>query len=230
MARIGGYAGDGVLFTVTLTEEATINGRDYGGKQTMIFNDIKDIQRRIATITTTETTIANFSTTVSAGQYITGDVRYIRISNLDETNHVILTFKDENNGEHAIKLDKGMYWFYSGDKSGGMANVIDANQNELQFTDATCDYVGSSTTVACDSSSKIKVGQYIAVSSPAITNNQVTAVNTVGAVTSFTMSAESPGSGDNRSTTFTNSLLDLSSITAEADTDSVDLEVYIASV
>ena len=36
-----------------------------------------------------------------------GDVRYIRITNLDSSNHIVLTFRDEDNTEFKMKVDAG---------------------------------------------------------------------------------------------------------------------------
>jgi hypothetical protein len=52
-------------------------------------------------------------------------VRYIRITNLDDTNHVTLTFKNENDDEFAVKLDKGQSFIFNGDLSGGVVDTMD---------------------------------------------------------------------------------------------------------
>ena len=51
---------------------------------------------------------------------------YLRFSNLDDTNHIVLTFVNENDDEFAVKLDKGHSFVLVGDVSGGMADMIDA--------------------------------------------------------------------------------------------------------
>ena len=49
----------------------------------------------------------------------------MRFTNLDDTNHVTLTFKNENDDEFAIKLDKGQSFIYNGDMSGGVVDTMD---------------------------------------------------------------------------------------------------------
>ena len=90
MARKTGYSG--ATLTVNLTESLTIDGRDYGGSSSSTFSSIKNVTRRIETITTTEATIITFSTVIGAGQYIAANIAYMRFTNLDDTNYINLTF------------------------------------------------------------------------------------------------------------------------------------------
>ena len=138
------------------------------------------------------------------------------------------TFKDEDGCEFAVKLDKMDSFVYFGDASGGMADVMDANQVELQFTDTTVDTTSGAFTQACDASAKIKAGQKIS-GTGIPTGATVATVNTLGAVTSFTLSSEATASGTNITATFANIMKDLANITAQADTATVDLQIYVAS-
>tara|TARA_R110002012_G_scaffold110793_3_gene255490 strand:+ start:5899 stop:6588 length:690 start_codon:yes stop_codon:yes gene_type:complete len=229
MTRSSAFGGaSGSTLTVSLQENITIDNRDYGSKQSISFPSITDVHKRIVTATTTEATFANFGAAASAGTFVIGDVRYMRFSNLDDTYHITLTFKNEYDDEVAIKLDKGQTFVWMADMAGGLADVMVANQQELQFTDATCDYTGSSTTATCDASAKIKVGQ--TVNATNVPDRVITAVNTVGAVTSFTMSGVANDAHTNHSTTFTMGLGDLSSVTAQSDQQPCDMEIYIACV
>ena len=126
MARLSKYTAS--TLTVSLKESLTIDGRDYGGSQSYSFSGIGNVTRRLETITTTEATILNFSTAIGAGTYIPGDVKYMRFSNLDDTNFVTLTFANENDDEVAIKLDAGQSIVWNGDNSGGMVDVFNATQ------------------------------------------------------------------------------------------------------
>ena len=73
---------------VTLTESITLNGTAQGSTSTLSIPSIAEISKRIVTITTTEASILTFSTAVAPGTYIIADVRYIRLTNLDDTNHI----------------------------------------------------------------------------------------------------------------------------------------------
>tara|TARA_R100001163_G_C5053530_1_gene190096 strand:- start:272 stop:958 length:687 start_codon:yes stop_codon:yes gene_type:complete len=223
--------------TSTITESITLNGTDQGATNTLTVAGINEVSKRIVSVTTTESGLIGFGTASSTdlgksylgGQFVEANVRYIRITNLDSTNHITLTFKNENSNEYGIKLDKGESYFYNADLAGGVVDTMDSNQVEVgTFTDATCDFTGSGTTVTCDASAKIKVGQIVNATN--VPNRTITAVNTPGAVTSFTMSGVANESATNRTGTFTGpALSDLVDIVAIADTASCNVEVFVAS-
>ena len=113
--------------TVTLKESIELNGVEQGGTNTKTIASINEVSKRIVTVTTTEAEVIAFhASAISSGTFIEGDVRYIRFTNLDDTNHVTLTFKNENDDEFAIKLDAGHSFIYPGDNSGGVVDTMDA--------------------------------------------------------------------------------------------------------
>ena len=115
--------------TVTHIEDITLSGQQFGGTNIKTFASISEISKRILTITTTESTIATFSSAVaSAGHYIAADVRYIRFTNQDGTNFITLTFRNQDNDEVAIKLDAGQTFVLNADNSGGMVDIFNATQ------------------------------------------------------------------------------------------------------
>ena len=115
---------------VKITEEVILDGKDQGDTTELTISSISEISKRILTITTTESTIATFSSaTASAGHYIAADVRYIRFTNKDDTNFITLTFRNQDNDEVAIKLDAGKSFMWSADNSGGMVDVFNATQD-----------------------------------------------------------------------------------------------------
>ena len=116
--------------TVTHTEDITLNGQQFGGTTIKSFSGINEISKRILTITTAECVIGTFSSAVaSAGHYTAADVRYIRFSNLDGTNFVTLTFRNQDNDEVAIKLDAGQTLVLNGDNTNGMTAIFNATQD-----------------------------------------------------------------------------------------------------
>ena len=149
MARgtpMGGTTGS--TLTITITEDLTIDGRDYGGKQAMEFANILDVSRRIVTITEDESTIATFSSAVaSAGHYTASEVRYIRFTNLDGANFITLTFRNQDNDEAAIKLDAGNSFIWTADNSGGMVDVLNATQDADAASDTA---LGDLTNIQAD--------------------------------------------------------------------------------
>ena len=134
--------------TVTHTEDITLNGQQFGGTTVKSFSGINEISKRILTITTAECVIGTFSSAVaSAGHYTAADVRYIRFTNLDTTNFVTLTFRNQDNDEVAIKLDAGQSFVLNGDNANGMTAIFNATQDADAASDTA---FGSLTNIQAD--------------------------------------------------------------------------------
>ena len=119
--------------TVTHTEDITLNGQQFGGTTIKSFSGINEISKRILTITTAECVIGTFSSAVaSAGHYTAADVRYIRFSNLDGTNFVTLTFRNQDNDEVAIKLDVGQTLVLNGDNTNAASSANFGSLTNIQ--------------------------------------------------------------------------------------------------
>jgi hypothetical protein len=125
MSRISAFAG--ATLTVSLTESLTIDGRDYGGSQSIEVPSITDVSRRIVTVLhSAESNLWLLGTASTAGTSVIADTMYMRFTNLDDTNHVTLTFKNADDDEFAVKVDKGQSFLVFGDAAGGMAGMADA--------------------------------------------------------------------------------------------------------
>ncbi len=134
--------------TVTHTEDITLNGQQFGGTTIKSFTGINEISKRILTITTAECVIGTFSAAVaSAGHYTAADVRYIRFTNLDGTNFVTLTFRNQDNDEFAVKLDAGQTLVLNGDNVNGMTAIFNATQDADAASDTA---FGSLTNIQAD--------------------------------------------------------------------------------
>ena len=119
--------------TVTLTESISLNGSEQGATNTLTIPSVATISKRIIDVPNSEVEIIAMSTAVASGTFVEGDVRYIRITNLDDTNHVGLIFKNENNDEFGVKLDKGQSFIYNGDMSGGVVDTMDAQDGDADL-------------------------------------------------------------------------------------------------
>ena len=88
---------------VTLTEEINLNGTEYGSKNELSISGIKDVFKRIVTIAAgDDATVLVFKSTtaIADGALDLQNVKYIRITNLDDTNSVGLSLQldsDEDN-------------------------------------------------------------------------------------------------------------------------------------
>jgi hypothetical protein len=116
--------------SVTHTESITINGQQYGGTNYFTVAGINEVSKRVLTISTTEAVVATFSAAAaSAGHFLAADVRYLRFTNLDATNFITLTFRNQDNDEVAMKLDAKQSFVFNSDNTNGMSAVFNATQD-----------------------------------------------------------------------------------------------------
>ena len=138
--------------TVKITESISLNGKDQGAINSFTIPSVATISKRIIDVPASEVEIiAMSSSAVSSGTFIESDVKYIRITNLDDANHVTLLFKNENDNEFAVKLDKGQSFIYNGDLTGGVVDTMDAATETLSvsFGDLV-NITAQADTAACD--------------------------------------------------------------------------------
>lgn len=138
--------------TVTITEAITLNGQDKGATNTLTVSSVTEVSQRIVEVPTSEITILVFqASSPGAGTFTEADVRYIRITNKDDTNFVQLIFASENSNECAHKLDAGQTFIYAADNSGGVVDTHDASATALtvSFDDLTS-ITALANTAACD--------------------------------------------------------------------------------
>ena len=147
--------------TVSITESLTLNGKNQGGTTISSIASIAEISQRILTITTNEATIATFSGAVaSSGHYNDSAVRYMRFTNLDDTNFITLTFRNQDNDEVAIKLDAGQSFVLNADNSGGMVDIFNATQDADAASDTA---LGDLTNIQADANTaNVDLEMYIA--------------------------------------------------------------------
>ena len=233
--------------TVKIIESIKLNGTEQGSVNTRTISSVNEISKRILSVPTSEVTVASFSTAVSTGTFIEGDVRYIRITNKDDENFVYLVFKNEYNNEFCVKLDSKQSFIYNGDNTSGVIDTMLANQVALGFTENTGDtgddddienitasnkiipglrYAHDATTVPAGTSVGAITGGdgtdgYRATAHTLVTRHATTGAETASNVT---------GTDTDGTSTYSAGFGDLVEITAEADTAAVDLEVFVASV
>ena len=139
--------------TVTVTEKIVLNGRDQGAKNTQTITGIGELSTRIVTATTDKLELLSFGTAIGKGSFVKGNVRYMRFTNLDDTNHLNLFFTNASSDEFAVKLDKGQTYIYNCDVSGGTVATMDANNGGAASSGQLADLVKVSVqtdTAACD--------------------------------------------------------------------------------
>ena len=134
--------------TVNISESISLNGVARGSYTTTSIASIGEISNRIMSITnaTNGTEIMGVAASlVGAGSYPKGTLKYLRITNLDDTNFVIIQFTDESAHYWEIKLEAGKSLML-----GDVAN-IDAHADIDSFSaTALTKIIGLADTAACD--------------------------------------------------------------------------------
>lgn len=90
--------------TVTVNEDVKLNGNQVGSKVVQKITNVNEASRRIMTIPASETSILTLSSSAAPGGYVTANLQYIRITNLDDTNFVRLTFASGSLNKFDMKL------------------------------------------------------------------------------------------------------------------------------
>jgi len=104
--------------TVKITETLNLNNKDRGSSVTASIASIGELVREIKTVGTGGNTVMQFGTK-GAGIMSSSDVKYIRITNLDDTNYVDITCSDHitaGSSGHlfTIKLTAGQTFMLAG--------------------------------------------------------------------------------------------------------------------
>ena len=142
---------EAATLTVTLTEQIELNGQEKGSTNSLTISDVTEVSQRIVNVPASEVVILAMGTAVAAGQFVESTIRYIRITNKDDTNHVILVFRSESGDECVHKLDYGQSFIYAGDNSGGVVDTHDASASALSVSlDDLVDITATADTAACD--------------------------------------------------------------------------------
>ena len=137
--------------TVTVTESINLNGMNQGSTNTLSLASIAEVSKRIVNVPASEVEVVAMSTAVASGTFIESTVKYIRFTNLDDTNHITLTFKDEDATEFAVLLDKGQTFIYNGDIAGGVVNTMHAGGSALTVSlNDLVNVTALADTAACD--------------------------------------------------------------------------------
>lgn len=84
--------------TVRVTEDITLNGRKLGNTNKHEIAGINEISERILTVPTDQITVLSSSSGLGAGTFLSSSIKYVRFTNLDDTNHIRLTFMSESAG------------------------------------------------------------------------------------------------------------------------------------
>ena len=128
-------------------EEITLNGVRHVYESDNTISNINMISQRIVRVPTSLVTVLSFGAAVAAGTYVAGDIKYIRITNLDDTNYITLGMKDSTNNESAyFKLEKGATMIFNNSKLETNVNgaVWSTAFEDIETINAQADSTGAS--------------------------------------------------------------------------------------
>ena len=89
---------DNATLTIRVVEDITLNGRKLGNTNKHEIKGINEISERILTIPTSQITVISASSNVGAGTFLSSSIKYMRLTNLDDANHVRLSFASSSAG------------------------------------------------------------------------------------------------------------------------------------
>ena len=117
---------------VTIEEEINLSGVRQNSENIVRISDINEVYKRIVTIPASEVTVVLFSTAVAAGTFIEGDIRYIRLTNKDDTNYIILNIEGDSSTDFSVRLDPGASFLITSTNTSGVVDYADISGATLE--------------------------------------------------------------------------------------------------
>jgi hypothetical protein len=136
--------------TVTISEGLTLGSVDRGGSHTRTIQNIAEADRRVMTVSSSgEMDLIELNSNNGQGKFIRSSIRYIRITNLDNTNFLRVRFKNSGAETADVKVDAGATFMLStgsmdADTSAGAFSAfvdIDNISAQADTADVDIEYV-----------------------------------------------------------------------------------------
>ena len=135
--------------TVSVSEAITLNGVIKDSKAVTSIASIGEVSNRIMSIDSdtngTDIVAIGASTLAGAGSYPKGTLKYLRITNLDDTNFIIIQFTDESSHYWELKLEAGKTLML-----GDVASIDDQADIDNFSATAITKIIGKADTADCD--------------------------------------------------------------------------------
>ena len=111
--------------TVKISESVILNGSEQGNTNTLTISNVSKISREIFNCDLTENNVVwftDFDDTIDNAslhnRFERSQTRYVRLTNLDDTNYVVLIIRNAADDETALKLGPGASFIVNGTESG----------------------------------------------------------------------------------------------------------------
>lgn len=131
--------------TVTINESVILNGYERSGTNTLTIASVTEVDNRIVNVGTAEVDIIGFGAANGQGSFVRTDVKYIRITNKDDTNYVTLGVSKTGADTFFVKLEAGKSFILGNDElevdaSGGASgSFVKADNISAKANGAACD-------------------------------------------------------------------------------------------
>lgn len=102
-------------FTSTITESVTLNNVTTSSTQTLSIANVNEFDKRIVNVPTSSINLIGFGSANGVGTFLRTAVKYIRITNLDDTNFVTIGVIDTGGDVFYVKLEAGKSFFMGSD-------------------------------------------------------------------------------------------------------------------
>jgi len=107
--------------TVTINESIDLTGDDYSSRHQIEIKGINEISKRIFTVPTHQVDLLLLSSSAGAGTFASASLKYARLTNLDNTNFVRLTFASGSKNQSEFKLEPLKTFIFTNDAYSGSA-------------------------------------------------------------------------------------------------------------
>mgnify|MGYP007024650192 FL=1 len=141
-------------FTATISTQITLNGQPKITENQLTIADVNEYDSRIMNIpTASEVTVVAFSTGVAAGTFISGDMKYLQITNKDTVNYARIRVKKNGADTFDQRLDAGKSFIMGNTKLSASETAVafatfqDADSISMQAygAEVAIEYVVAST-------------------------------------------------------------------------------------
>jgi len=102
--------------TVSINEDITLNGYTRSGTNSLTIANVAEVDNRIVNVGTAEVDILGFAAANAQGAFVRTDVKYIRITNLDDTNYITLGISKTGADTAFFKLEAGKSMMFGNDE------------------------------------------------------------------------------------------------------------------
>jgi hypothetical protein len=132
--------------SITITESISLGGVDRGGTHTRTISSVSEMDRRVMEVSSSaETSLIDLDTSNGKGQFVRSNIRYIRITNLDDSNWIRVRFMKVGAETADVKvLANSTFMLSDGSmdvdgSAGSFSAFVDIDDIKAQANGAACD-------------------------------------------------------------------------------------------